>query len=311
MRAVPACSSNISARKACALALTALVGFAALPQSAAAMPAPVTETRGTNEAERPQPDGPTIRLTYEFYGAGLLLGTLETTAVISETDYDITTRAATTGLADSIADAELESNAVGRLTEDGPAPERFRTASDSRFGARALEMVRNGEGTFDVSAEPALEPQQAAALRSGLAIGTVDPLTASLYSSLRPADRACSERVKVFDGRRVFALDFKRTGAEALSASNQAVYEGETITCDLKYVPLAGQSREWKLQEARDPSPPIKLWMAPFKGAGDKQDILLPVRLQLRTPFGSALVHLTKADISGEPMMQASMSHNR
>jgi hypothetical protein len=267
----------------------------------------LTTSAVTTAAAADTVEGPKIELSYEFFGAGFLLGTLETTAIISDIAYDISTRAATAGLADGIANAELQSNAVGRLTANGPLPTSFRTASESNWGSRALQMIRTEEGSFNVAAEPELEPQQAAALRSGLATGTVDPLTASLYSSLRPAAQACSQRVKVFDGRRVFALDFKRTGAETLPVSNQAAFAGETITCNLRYVPLAGQSREWKLQEAKDPSPPIKLWMASFKTADLRQEFLIPVRLQLRTPFGSALVHLQQARISGQPMMQAGL----
>lgn len=244
-----------------------------------------------------------IRLVYDFYAAGLHLATLETTATLTGERYEIETRARSTGLADSFVRATLESRATGDIGPRGPVTDRFSTFSDSRFGVRELEMQRRDDGTFDVTADPELEPQQAAALRSGLANGTLDPLTASIYSALRPDGTACTEDVRVFDGRRVFRLDFARAGTDTLTPGSQAVFAGDAVRCQLRYVPVAGQSRDWELQQARDPSPPAALWLAPFEMEGTPAILMLPVRMQFEGTWGTALAHLKSAEIGGFQMI--------
>jgi len=252
-----------------------------------------------------------ITLKYEFYAAGLHLATLETNATLTEEAYEISTVGQSSGIADSIVRARFESSAKGVLSGTGPTPQSFRNFSDTRFGVRNLEMTREADGTFDVTAEPELEPTQAAALRSGLADGTVDPLTATLYSVLRPADTACMEKVKVFDGRRVFALAFSRLGNETLKASEISTFEGDVIKCTLKYLPLAGQSREWKLEQARNPTPPVELWMAEFARPDSDSDVVIPVRMRLQSEWGTALAHLTSVTMGGKAMVQARLETSR
>lgn len=277
-----------------ALAAAVLCGTAPLPPAASDAPvAPGAQAA----AEAP------IRLVYDFYAAGLHLASLETTAKLSGTRYEIQTRAESTGFADTLVRARLESRASGALGARGPVPDRFRTFSDTRFGVRKLEMERRADGTFDVTAEPALEPQQAAALRSGLADGTLDPLTASIYSVLRPGSDACTQDVRVFDGRRVFKLAFSRDGSDTLTPGAQAVFAGDAMKCLMRYVPLAGQSREWELEEARNPSPPAALWLAPFEAEGAPAPLMLPVRMQFEGTWGAALVHLRTAEIGGNTVV--------
>ena len=132
-------------------------------------------------------------------------------------------------------------------------------------------------------------------------------MTASLYSALRPPANACTEKVRVFDGRRVFSLAYSRVGPEVLEPGTDGVFSGETVKCHLTYVPLAGQSREWKLEELRNPTPPASLWMAVFERDGQADALILPVRASIDTNWGTALAHLKSAEIGGTPMMQAAL----
>ncbi len=284
-----------------ATALVALSFAVAMPTSAATPDLPQTSP-DQSTADTVQP----ITMVYEFYGAGFHLATLEAKATLTEDTYEISTSGQSSGVADSILRAKFESHAVGSLSGNGPTPISFRNFSDTRFGIRELEMTREADGTFDVTAEPELEPNQAAALRSGLADGTVDPLTASLYSALRPANTTCTEKVKVFDGRRVFNLAFSRKGSELLNPEDDTYYSGNALKCNLRYVPLAGQTREWKLEQARNPSPPVELWMAEFERPNKAGDVIIPVRMKVVSQWGTAMAHLTSVTMGNKPMIQAS-----
>lgn len=282
--------------------------LASAPLAAATQPEAEPETQSELPAT-PATSSTTdpITLVYEFYAAGFHLATVETNATLTNEAYEISTKGQSSGIADSLLRARFESRAVGALTNDGPTPRSFSNFSDTRFGVRELEMTRATDGTFDVTAEPELEPHQAAALRSGLADGTVDPLTASLYSALRPANTTCTEKVRVFDGRRVFALAYSRKGTEVLSPVDESFFTGDTIKCNLRYLPLAGQTREWKLEQAKNPTPPIELWMAEFKRPNKDSDVIIPVRMKVQSEWGTALVHLTSVTMGGEVLNQASL----
>jgi len=293
------------AKRGLALSLVAVMSLAA-PASAVADQTDKAASPGA--AGEPQDKPAAIRLVYDLYLAGLHLATMETTARLSAESYDISNTGMTTGFADSLVRARFESRASGRFEAAGPKPLTYRNFSDTRFGVRELTMTRSLTGSFEVEAEPELEPQQAATIASGRANGTIDPLTASLYSALRPQAKACTEKVRVFDGRRVFDLAYSRVGPEVLEPGPNAVFAGETVKCHLRYVPRAGQSREWKLEETRNPTPPAALWMAVFERDGHADDLILPVRASLDTNWGTALVHLKSIEIGGTPITQAALS---
>ena len=78
------------------------------------------------------------------------------------------------------------------------------------------------------------------------------------------------------------------------------------VEVDLAYpVPVAGQDREWELEEARNPSPPAVLWLARFPAPVAGSDLLLPVRMEVEGTWGAALAHLTVAEIGGQPLIQS------
>lgn len=291
------------------LACALVVGSAALTNANANATTPPDGPASDSTAQMPTAAMATapIELVYEFYAAGLQLATIRTTATFTGDSYTISSKGQSSGIADTLVRARFESEVTGTLEAQGPRPHTFRNFSDTRWGVRELKMTLGEDGVFAVSADPELEPGQAAALRSGMATGTIDPLTATLYSALSPMDAACTEKQKVFDGRRVFTLAYSRLGTEVLEPGNAAVFAGETVKCHLKYLPLAGQSREWKLEQARNPTPPISIWMAAFDRTGPVGGVVLPVRMQIATDWGTAFAHLQSVKIGDTPIMQASI----
>lgn len=288
---------------------------AAQPAVTSAVGSEAAIAAGSRPADKTPAPAATLDLVHEIHAAGLHVGTVQTRIRMAAGGYAMETRAETSGLADSLVQARLVSRVRGRMDAQGLRPEHFETLSDTRFGTRELAMRRNPDGRFHlIHATPALDPRQQAALASPGAVGALDPLTAAIHTSLAAADGACAKSLPVFDGRRTFRLEFSPAGEDSLAAGAQARFTGDAIKCHVRYVPLAGQSRAWRLAQLENPSPPASLWLAPVEtrltgpmpqahAAAGEPALLLPVRMEIAGAWGRAVIHLTQARLEGRDML--------
>lgn len=251
-------------------------------------------------------NGTAVDLTYRIYGGGLLILSLDTRAEFDAERYAITSDVATEGLVDRLFHGRLSSRADGLLTADGPQMQRYAQAYKGRFGERSIDMTMTPEGTYDVEAEPDELPEHAPVDPKAV-VGTVDPLTASIYGALTRAERPCTARVPVFDGRRVYELDFSMLATDDLEPRAAGEFAGAAWRCKVVYKPVSGFSREWHIRRAKDPLRPATVWLARFEGsengAGERQQFLLPVRLQIESAYFNAVAHLTRASIDGHELI--------
>ncbi len=90
-------------------------------------------------------------------------------------------------------------------------------------------------------------------------VGTVDPLSAALWASLRAGGAdACRGTIAVFDGRRRYDLLFERVGGGEISGP---IYQGPGIHCRVTLNRIAGFSRRPWLARASSPDS-VELWLA-------------------------------------------------
>ena len=251
-----------------------------------------------------------VDLTYRVYGGGLLILSLDTSAALGPSRYEIASQAATEGLVDRLFHGRLTSSAQGRLTDQGPRLERYRQAYKGRFGDRSIDMRLADDGSYDVAAEPEEAVPGQAPVDPRKVVGTVDPLTASIHAALAGADSPCKARVPVFDGRRVYDLDFSMLATDRLEPRAAGEFAGEAWRCEVAYRPVSGFTREWHIRRARDPLRPATVWLARFEGAengaGETPSFLLPVRLQIESAWVNAVAHLTRARIDGRELIASS-----
>lgn len=250
----------------------------------------------------------TVDLTYKVYGGGLLILSLDTKAELGGGRYKIASNVATEGLVDRLFHGRLTSRAHGALTGTGPQMERYVQDYKGRFGDRSIDMTLAADGTYDVEAKP----EDGGAIEQGVldpkaAVGAVDPLTASIHAVLSGAERPCAATVPVFDGRRVYDLDFSMQATDSLEPRVAGEFAGTAWRCTVVYKPKSGYAREWHIRRAKDPLKPATVWLARFdgaeNGAGETQSFLLPVRLQISSAYFDAVAHLTHASIDGRQLI--------
>ncbi|MDP2124753.1 MAG: DUF3108 domain-containing protein [Parvibaculum sp.] len=253
------------------------------------------------------PGGTEVDLTYHVYGGGLLVLSLDTRAAFGTGQYAIASDIATEGLVDRFFHGRMSSRAHGLLTDAGPQMQHYAQAYKGRFGARSVDMRRAADGGYDVEAEPDAGYMEHGPLDPKKIVGTVDPLTASIYAALTGAARPCTSSVPVFDGRRVYDLDFSMLQTDRLEPRIAGEYAGEAWRCKVVYKPVSGFSREWHIRRIKDPLQPATVWMARFDGGengdGEAQSFLIPVRLQIESTWFNAVAHLTRASIDGRELI--------
>lgn len=262
----------------------------------AAVPAGATPAAAPNTA---------VDLTYKVYGGGLLILSLDTKAELGGGRYEIASNVATEGLVDRLFPGRLTSQAHGTLTGAGPQMQRYMQAYKGRFGDRSIDMTLAADGTYDVAAEPENLPEQAPVDPKAMA-GAVDPLTASIYAALAGAKAPCASRVPVFDGRRVYELDFSMRATDRLEPRAAGEFAGEAWRCEVVYKPKSGFTREWHIRRAKDPLRPATVWLARFdggNGADNGPSLMLPVRVQVESAYFNAVAHLTRASIDGRELI--------
>ncbi len=251
-----------------------------------------------------------VDLTFEVYGGGLHVISFGTQATLTPKRYEIAAQFQTEGVADTFFNGRGSSTATGVLTPAGPRLLNYSQEYDGRFGERSITMALDESGRYNVAAEPAdgIHKQgfSASAVR-----GKVDPLTASIFTAINATAAPCAQTIPVFDGRRIFNLKFKELDETELQPLGAGAYAGPAWRCSVAYDPVAGFTREFLVERAKNPLPPFTIWLARFDdqmGPSGTQPLVLPVRMLFETPIVNAIAHLTTAEVDGKALIQPAIN---
>ena len=125
--------------------------------------------------------------------------------------------------------------------------------------------------------------------------GTIDPLTAVLRLSRRiAAGEVCRADLRIYDGRRRYDLAVRDAGTRRFAANAYSVFEGEAHGCRLSIERIGGFRKERsKYSEATRER---LVWVA-----RPLPDVMpVPVRVDIETGLGHAVMHLVGAARNGE-----------
>jgi len=251
-----------------------------------------------------------VDLTFEIYGGGLHIVSFGTQAVLTPERYEIAAQFQTEGLADTLFNGRGSSTASGLLTPAGPRLLNYSQEYDGRFGERSIIMALDESGRYEVAAEPA-DGIHKQGFSASAVQGKVDPLTASIFTAINSSAAPCSQTIPVFDGRRIFNLKFKKLDQTQLQPIGAGTYTGPAWRCSVLYDPVAGFTREFLVERAKNPLPPFTVWLARFDeqmGPSGTQPLVLPVRMMFETSIVNAIAHLTTAEVDGKALIQPAIN---
>ncbi len=140
---------------------------------------------------------------------------------------------------------------------------------------------------------------------------SIDALTAALDVMTHVSDgNKCEGESIIFDGRRRFKLLFRDKGTTFLKANRYNIFEGEATECVAEIEPLGGnwhkKPRGWlSVQEqGRKLGSLPTIWLA--RVGNTKQ--FLPVKIRVKTDYGTLFAHLTKYENDKGLVKQAAMA---
>lgn len=239
-----------------------------------------------------------LQFTYAVYGGGLHV--VDASLKLTETDtrYKAQVNAKTQGTLSKFAPwaSVMVSEGWGGKKTWRPSDHRFTTYW--REDATTTHLRYNREGTIvSRTVKEQGHPDDSKEADPELAKGAMD-LATGILNFLRHRSMAdgCGGRFAIYDGKRRFDIIMAGQKKETMTATRYNKFAGNAISCTVEVKPEGGdwgkKNRGWfKIQEdsrARGRLP--RVTVAELPGIAGW---LVPVRLDVASPYGAFIMHLT------------------
>jgi hypothetical protein len=239
-----------------------------------------------------------VTARYTIYVGGILIveGTFE--ADLSTKNYKLETSMATAGTIARLYPATYTLKTKGELRHGILQPTQFISDQKSRRDTRHLTLTYDAKGGPDVVAVPPFEEDQLeeiAEITPAMTENTSDPVSAFLMPivHLEKGADPCARKVPVFDGRRRYDLTFAYQGEKVMTVPDLTHPEAppptyHTMICTVTYEAIAPADLKRRMEKTKRRKDDMRIWFAPF----DEGRVYMPVRFELRTPVGMAVMEL-------------------
>ncbi len=234
---------------------------------------------------------------YDVYASGFKVVTAQLVMNVQKSRYDLSLSAETKGFLGKLAPWKGSFYTRGWVLKGRYQPELHISSAIWRGEEEIKEYSYGKSGSFKklTTTEHGNAPVTEVPDKE-LTRGTVDALTAALEILGKVgAGQACEGSSDVFDGKRRFSQNFSPIKIESLRRSKYNIYEGEAARCTVEVVPGKGEWHEkprgWmSIQEqGRDRGTMPTVWA----GKMHESEPAIPVKIMVRTAYGTLFMHLT------------------
>jgi len=242
--------------------------------------------------------GNDVILNYGIYAGGFKVAIAELDMSTKGDNYQMNLNAETQGFIGKLFPWEAEYNTKG-VNKDGtltPTSVERTSAWRGREKTTSLHYDDKGQVTDKTIKKDGKthSKEQVDKLLSGNA---VDVLTSVLnMMEIVRKSNECSGVIPVFDGKRKFNINLKNEGKKIIQPSRYSVFSGESIKCTLTVEPLEGfkekdKKRGWMAiqNHSQEHNSLPTIWLAKTEKSQD----IIPVRLELKSSYGTVIAHLT------------------
>jgi Protein of unknown function (DUF3108) len=233
-----------------------------------------------------------LHATYRVSLIGLPIGAADLSADLSPTSYSILADAKLTGLVRLFANARGASAGSGSIVNGHVSPATFATIATNSKMTRTIRMALAGNAVTGVDISPPFDDKpDRVPLRPGDEKGIVDPVGAFVFPApasgpiVSPAD--CDRRIPIFDGYTRFDIDLSYVGERRVKVKG---YDGPVAVCAMRYVPIAGHSRNRPATKFMTENKDLEVWLAPIP----TDRLLVPFRVSVRTMIGTTVVEASE-----------------
>ena len=238
----------------------------------------------------------TARYTIHVGGLLLLEGTME--ARFAASAYKLRTDMATAGTIAKFYPATYKLRTQGERTRGRLQPTLFISDQKSKRDTRHLTLTYGAHGRPDVLAVPPFEDddlEEIAEITPAMTDNTSDPVSAFLMPVRHKEKGAdpCARKVEVFDGRRRYDLSFAYQENKTMTVPDATHPDSappayNTMVCTVTYEAIAPKDLKRRMEKTKRRKDDMRIWFAPF----DEGRVYMPVRFELRTPIGMAVMEL-------------------
>ena len=237
---------------------------------------------------------------YEATLAGIPVGKGAWTIDIAEDQYSAAVFGGTAGLLKAFAGGSGTGTAQGRVVNGALVATNYNASTTTSKKTEAIRMVlANGAvKEFAIEPEPPVDPDRLPVTEAHRK-GVFDPMTGAMLRVPGTADPlgpdACHSGAAIFDGRMRYdlKLDFKRM--ETVRAEKG--YRGPVVVCAIYFSPLAGYIPDRPVIKYLTAQRNMEIAFAPVAGTR----ILVPFRMVIPTPLGTAMLEATQFITSATP----------
>ncbi|MEZ5668765.1 MAG: DUF3108 domain-containing protein [Alphaproteobacteria bacterium] len=233
-----------------------------------------------------------VHYDYAIYVGGAQVAEFKVAIARDGAGYRIASGVDLVGLAAMMSDWTARSAAEGRMVDGRLVPDSYVSSSLFRGEDRTVDLAYADGAVIRVVAEPSTEEDERDAVTPEQSRGAVDPLTAFLQTALSPQD--CGGDRRLFDGRRLSAMQVLGTEPAEAPETDYGIYAGPATLCTFTLNRIAGYSRRFETEQARNED--WAVWLADL---GD--GLAMPVRIEGETAWGMLRGHIVRyGPVAGE-----------
>jgi Protein of unknown function (DUF3108) len=234
-----------------------------------------------------------LEAQYEASLAGIVVGKGAWTIEIGEDSYVASAYGGTSGLLKTMANGSGTGAAQGRVTNGTLVPSAYQASTTTSKKSETIHInLANGNvKDFAIDPTPPVDPDRIL-VTDAHKKGVFDPMTGSLLRVPGTVDpvspEACRAATPVFDGRMRYELrlDYKRM----VTIKAEKGYYGPAVVCAIYFVPIAGYIPDRPVIKYLTAQRDMEITLAPVAGTR----YLVPFRLVIPTPFGTAMLEATQ-----------------
>jgi hypothetical protein len=237
---------------------------------------------------------------YEATLAGIPVGKGAWTIDISDDQFSAAASGGTAGLLKAFAGGAGTGAAQGRVVNGALVATNYSASTTTSKKTETIRMIIAGGNIreYAIEPEPPVDPERIP-VTDAQRRGVFDPMTGSMLRVPGTGDPlspdACRTGASIFDGRMRYdlKLDYKRM--ETVRAEKG--YQGPVVVCAVYFSPIAGYIPDRAVIKYLTAQRNIEVAFAPVAGTR----ILVPFRMAVPTPLGTAMLEATQFITSATP----------
>ena len=228
---------------------------------------------------------PNIVADYTIYIGGLMAAQGTINATLDEGNYRVRSDLGVAGMPARLYSAHWNMTSEGNLADERLRPSRFYFHSNEKGKIKERELTYDSSGV----PTPVFDPPEddVVDILPFERRNALDPVSALLLP-VANAGNPCNRRIPVFDGKRRYDLHLEFERDDQVTTRDNG-YSGNAVVCSVRVTPRTGmkQGSFTTMLQQRDNT---RIWLAALDG----EDIYIPVRIQVRTPIGAAVMDVVK-----------------